>query len=562
MSDTISSGQLPTITESSRRAQGRDAQSTNIAAARALGEVVRTTLGPDGLDKMLVGSDGKVIVTNDGASIIERMDIEHPAAQVVVDVAATQREAAGDGTTTAVVLAGTLLENAEDLLEQGFHPTTVTDGYHRAAGDALELLRREAVEVDAGATERLLEVASTAITGKWGPEATAFFAQRAVEAVQAITRDGTVDFDRISRKTVSGGSVFDTELVDGLIIDMEQSSTDVVSPDPGAPRRIEDATVALVDGELTVETVTDQGRVSVDSPADLDRFRQYEEEVYDAHVQRIVDAGADVVFCQKSVDDAVRYLLAKAGVLAVERTRQDELHKLARATGATPVAKTDELTTAETGTAGLIARRAVGPTQLTVVSDCAGFEQVSLLLRGETEQIVAETKRVIDGCLYALKHAVEGGRVVPGGGAVETRLARELESYADGISGREQFAVRAFAESLTTIPKTLATSAGLNPIDSLVELRSRQHDGATRAGLASGVGVVDDTLAHGVVDPLEVKQRAISGAVEAANVLLRVDDIITASAESGHGSGDEHDHDHGPGDVVEASGGYPWTLGH
>jgi chaperonin GroEL (HSP60 family) len=199
---------------------------------------------------------------------------------------------------------------------------------------------------------------------------------------------------------------------------------------------------------------------------------------------------------------------------------------------------------------------------LTVVSDCAGFEQVSLLLRGETEQIVAETKRVIDGCLYALKHAVEGGRVVPGGGAVETHLARELETRADGISGREQFAVRAFAESLTTIPKTLATSAGLNAIDSLVELRTRQHEGATRAGLVSGVGVVDDTLAHGVADPLEVKRRAISGAVEAANVLLRVDDIITASAESGHGGGDEHDHDHGPGDVVEASGGYPWTLGH
>ena len=557
------SGQLSEISESSTRVAGRDAQSTNISAARALGDVVRTTLGPGGLDKMLVGSDGKVIVTNDGASIVDRLDVEHPAARAVVAVASQQGDHVGDGTTTAVVLTGALLAEAERLLERGLHPTTVTDGYHRAAERVAELLRRDAVAVDADDTERLEAVARTAITGKWDAEATTFLARRAVETVRAVTRDGQVDFDRITRKAVSGGSVFDSRVVEGLVVDTGSSSTEVVSPEPGPPRRTDDASVALVDDGLTVDTV-DGARVTVDSAADIERFQAYEDEVYEEHVERIVDAGADVVFCQQSIDDAARYLLAKEGVLAVERTREDELHKLARATGAGIVAKTTELTADSTGRAGVVERRPVGPTRLVVVGDCADTEQVSVLLRGPTERIAEETKRVVDGCFYALRHAV-GGSVVPGGGATEVGLARELRGAADGMSGREAFAVRSFADALEVIPRTLAETAGLDAIDTLLELRTRHHEGESTVGVAVEAGGVDDVLERGVVEPTRVKQHAIEGAAEAANVLLRVDDIVAAAGDGGHG-GDAHDHghdhSHGPGEAVESADGYPWTLGH
>ena len=556
-------GRLSDIRESGTRLVGRDARSTNVSAARALGDLVRTTLGPGGLDKMLVGSDGKVIVTNDGASIVDRLEIEHPAAQAVVSVATQQDDRVGDGTTTAVVLTGSLLAEAERLLDRGLHPTTVTDGYHRAAERAVEALRRGAAPVDADDTERLEAVARTAITGKWDGEATAFLARRAVETVRAATRDGQVEFDRITRKSVSGGSVFDSRIVEGLVVDTGSSSTEVVSPEPGPPRRLDDASIALVDDGLTVEGV-DGGRVTVDSAAAIERFQAYEDEVYEGHVERVADAGADVVFCQQSIDDAARYRLAKAGILAVERTREDELRKLARATGAGVVAKTAELTPDATGHAGVVERRTVGPARLVTVGDCADSEQVSVLLRGPTERIAEETKRVIDGCFYALRHAVEGS-VVPGGGATEVSLARELRDVADASPRREAFAVRAFAEALEVIPRTLAETAGLDSIDTLLELRTRHHEGDPTVGVAVEAGGVDDMLARGVVEPTRVKQHAIASAAEAANVLLRVDDIITAAADGGggtHGHDHDHGHDHGSGGVVESAGGYPWTLGH
>jgi chaperonin GroEL (HSP60 family) len=555
------SGRLSEISESSTRVAGRDAQSTNISAARALSDVVRTTLGPKGMDKMLVGSDGKVIVTNDGASIVDRLDVEHPAARAVVAVASQQGDHVGDGTTTAVVLAGALLAEAEALLERGLHPTTVTDGYHRAAERVAEALQRNAVAVDADDTERLEAVARTAITGKWDAEATSFLARRVVEAVRAVARDGRVDFDRITRKAVSGGSVLDSRVVEGLVVDTGSSSTEVVSPEPGPPRRIDDARVALVDDGLTVESV-DGARVTVDSAAAIERFQAYEDGVYGDHVDRIVDVGADVVFCQQSIDDDARYLLAKEGVLAVERTREDELHKLARATGARIVTETAELTADSTGRAGTVERRPVGPTRLVVVADCAHTEQLSLLLRGPTERIAEETKRVVDGCFYAVRHAV-GGSVVPGGGATEVDLARVLRDTAEGIPDREAFAVGAFADALEAIPRTLAETAGLDAVDTLLELRTRHHGGDTTVGVDVESGDVDDMLERGVVDPTWVKQHAVGSATEAANLLLRVDDIVAVAAGSGGGhEGHDHDHDHGPGGVVESSGGYPWTLGH
>lgn len=550
----------PAVHESVRRVEGRDAQSMNISAGRALAESVRTTLGPKGLDKMLVGSDGKVVVTNDGASILNRMDIDHPIAQLVVEIANQQEDRTGDGTTTAVVVAGELLKGAESLLEHGVHPTTITEGYHRAALRAAETLHRDAIRIDGADSDRLQEVARTVITGKWDAEATAFLAERTVETVRAITDGRQVDFEKITRKTAPGGSVFDSMVVEGLIIDMESSSTDIVSPDPGPPSYIENATVALIDNQLTIETATGQGTVSLDSPDQLKEFKQYEDETYATQVTRIVNSGADVVFCQKSIDDPVRYLLANEGILAVERTRQDELHKLGRATGAQHVATVDELTPEHTGEAGVVERRVIGSNQFTFVRDSEGFDQVSLLLRGGTEHVVEETKRVVDDCFHVLKHAIEEETVVPGGGAMEVHLARELRDYAIAVPRREQLAIEAFADAIETVPRTLAASAGFDPVDSLIELRARHHDGEITAGLVLATGDVDDMVAHGVLEPLSVKQRAIQSAAEAANMILRVDDIIAASTDRTDGA--EDDHDHGPGDLVGSPEGYPWAIGH
>ncbi|MFB6102174.1 MAG: thermosome subunit alpha [Haloplanus sp.] len=544
----------------SGRVRGRDAQSANISVGRALADLVGTTLGPRGLDKMLVGSDGKVIVTNDGASILDRLDIDHPIAQVLVDIASQQERRAGDGTTTAVVLAGELLAAAEELLERGLHPTTIMEGYHRAGQRAVETLDRDAVVIDGDDPERLRDAASTVITGKWDAEATAFLSQCVVETVQAIRGDRTVDFEKITRKTAPGGSVFDTQVVDGLLIDMAESSTDVVSPDPGPPRRIEGATVALVDDQLTVETATGQGAVSVDSPAQLEQFRAYEDDVYASQIERIADAGADVVFCQKSIDDRVRYLLAKEGILAVERTRQDELYKLGRATGAQYVATVDDLTPADTGRAGVVEQRAFGANQFTVVKDADGFDQVSLLLRGGTEHVVDEVKRLVDDCFHVLKLVIEAGRVVPGGGATEAHVARELRDYATAVPRREQLAIEAFADGLDAIPRTLAETAGFDPVDSLIELRARHHRGEQRAGLVLETGGVADMVARGVVEPVAVKRQALDSAAEAANLVLRVDDVLASSVDrDGH---TEDDHAHGPGELVESTDGYPWAVGH
>lgn len=549
-------------TSATGRVSGGDARTANISAGRALADLLRTTLGPKGLDKMLVGSDGKVVVTNDGASMLDRLDIEQPIATVLVETASQQEDRIGDGTTTAVVLAGELLATAEDLLDRGLHPTTIVDGYHRAAQRAVEALDQDAIVIDGDDPERLREVARTTITGKWDAEATAFLADRVVETVTAIRGDRAVDFRKITRKTAPGGSVFDAQVLDGLLIDMAESSTDVVSPEPGPPRRIEGATVALVDDQLTIETPTGGGPVDVESAADLERFRAYEDEVYASQVERLADVDADVVFCQKSIDDRVRYLLAKEGILAVERTRQDELYKLGRATGARYVASVDELTPAHTGRAGVVERRTVGATQFTVVRDAEGFDQVSLLLRGGTAHVADEVKRLVDDCFHVLKLVIEEGRVVPGAGAAEAHVAQALRDYATGVPRREQLAIEAFADSLDVIPRTLAETAGLDPVDSLVELRSRHHRGDRRAGLALDTGEVTDVVERGVVEPAAVKRRAIYSAAEAATLVLRVDEVAPGATDRDDHGHAEEDHAHGPGELVESTDGYPWAVGH
>jgi chaperonin GroEL (HSP60 family) len=549
----------PAVNETTERLQGRDAQKANFSAGQALAEVIRTTFGPSGMDKMLISSEGKVIVTNDGASILDRIEINHPAAEMVIRVAETQADATGDGTTTAVILTSELLGAAEALIDHGLHPTTIANGYQLAAERVLETLEKEAIGIDAHNPDRLRDIVRTVITGKWEGADAQFLAEVAVEAVQAIEHNGTVDRRNITNQAVAGGGYRDSEVIDGIVIDLESSSTSIVSPETELPRQIEDATIALIDDQLTIETVDGLGTVSLDTPEQRQAFLDYEDEVYEKYVATIADAGADVVFCQKSIDDPIRYLLARENIIAIERTRKDELIKLGHATGAQYVGTVDELTAMDTGHAGLVERRSVGNRELAIVSECLDSKQVSILLRGGTKHINEEMKRVLDDCLDALILAIETQVVLPGGGAVEVMLADDLRKHAEGISEREQLAIEAFGDALETLPRTLAKNAGMDPIDALIDVRRRQHEGNVTVGLDILNGEIGDMMATGVLEPLAIKQRAITNAYEAATMLIRIDDIIAAAPDTDtDGDNEEQDSD----TLHAATGGYPWSVGH
>ena len=547
------------VNDDVERVAGRDAQQANFSAGRTLAETIRTTLGPKGLDKMLISSEGKIVVTNDGASILDRIDIDHPAAVTIAEVARDQDERVGDGTTTAVVLVGELLARAEALLDRGLHQTTIARGYRLAAQRAIDRLEEYAIEIDSTDTDRLEAVAATTITGRWDAEAVSFLSELAVEAALVVERESRLDLRRVTRRSFPGGRLEDSTLVDGLVIDLQESSTAVVTPDTTLPRRVEDARIALVDDQLTIETVDGLGTLALDGPEERQELLAYEDDVYAAQAETIAETGANVVFCQQSIDDPVRYLLAERGILAVERTRRDEFVQLARATGATHVGSVGELTTADVGRAGLIERQRVGGRELAVVSDCEETEQVSLMLRGGPQHVVDELDRIMSTCLSVLELAIEERTVVPGGGATEAHLAEGLRTYARGIGDREGLAIEAFADALEAVPRTLAATAGLDPVDALIGLRARHHAGKATTGidLTAETGRIADMRNTGVLEPLGVKRRAIGGAEEAATMLVRVDDVIAASRDR---SGDE-DHEHGPGGL-EPTEGYPWAIGH
>lgn len=553
-------GMSPQPLVSGNDSNNADVSESNFRAGEQLAETIRTTLGPKGLDKLLMTSDGKIIVTNDGASILDRLAIEHPAANLIVEVAEQQDTRAGDGTTSAVLLAGELLSEARSLREKGVHPTKITEGYHLAATHAKDSLTDLTVPVDTDDDDQLESIARTVITGKWDSSGTQFLAERAVQAVRAIEGDNRVAFEKITRKTVPGGSFYDSEIIEGLVIDMEESSTDNVSPDERLPASYTDATVALIDEELSTDEPTGIGAVDPDSYDDFERFREHEEEVYQGYVETLTDVGTDVLFCQQSIDDPVRYKLADQGILAIERTRRDELNKLARATGAQPVTM-EQLSPATVGQATSVERRSVGPTEMTIVSGFDKFDQVSLLFRGGTERIAEETKRKLDDCFYVLKLAIEDQALLPGGGATEVALAQKLRATAAQYPGKEQLAIESFADALETVPRTLAKSAGMNPVDALIELRNVHSNGQSTAGLDLDEKTVSEMAELGVLEPLHVKRQAVMSAAEAANMIVRVDDAVSVSShdEDGH---DHGDHDHGPGDLVPSTEGYPWAVGH
>ncbi len=519
------------LKEGTQRTVGRDAQRLNIMAARVIAEAVRTTLGPKGMDKMLVDSLGDVVITNDGVTILKEMDVEHPAAKMIIEVAKTQEDEVGDGTTTAVVLAGELLKRAEELLDQDIHPSIIARGYRLACEKCMEVLDELAIDIDVNDTETLKKVAATAITGKHAEYAVEHLSGIVVDAVRKVAEERGdryyVDDDAIKLEKKQGGSVENTELVDGIVLDKE-----VVHP--GMPRRVENAKIAVLKAALEVKETETDAEIRITDPEMLQKFIEQEEKMIKDMVDALVNAGANVVFCQKGIDDLAQYYLAKAGVLAVRRVKQSDIEKLAKATGAKILTDLRDIKPEDLGEAELVEERKVGDEKMVFVTGCKNPKAVTILIRGGTEHIVDEVERSLTDSIKVVKTALESGKVVAGGGAPEIELSLRLKQWAPTLGGREQLAAEAFANALEIIPRSLAENAGLDPIDILVELRKAHENGEKYAGVNVFSGKIENMKELGVLEPLRVKKQAISSATEVAIMILRIDDVIAAKGiESG-----------------------------
>ena len=523
------------LKEGTQRTVGKDAQRLNITAAKVIAEAVRTTLGPKGMDKMLVDSLGDVIITNDGVTILKEMDVEHPAAKMIIEVAKTQENEVGDGTTTAVVIAGELLKKAEELLDSDIHPTVIARGYRLAAEKAMEILDSIAIKIDINDDEILKKVASTAITGKHAEYAVNYLADLVVKAVKKVAekRDGEikVDEDNVKLEKRHGGGIEDTELVDGIVIDKE-----VVHP--SMPKRVKNAKIAVVKASLEVKETETDAEIRITDPEMLQKFIEQEEKMIKEMVDSLTNVGANVVFCQKGIDDLAQYYLAKAGVLAVRRVKQSDIEKIAKATGARIITDLRDIKPEDLGEAEVVEEKLVGDEKMVFIKGCKNPKAVTILIRGGTEHIVDEVERSITDAIKVVKAALESGVVVAGGGAPEIEVSLKLKQWAPTLGGREQLAAEAFASALEVIPRSLAENAGLDPIDILVELRRAHEEGKVNAGLNVFEGKVVDMIEAGVIEPLKVKKQAISSATEVAIMILRIDDVIAAKGlESGKESG-------------------------
>jgi thermosome len=533
------------LKEGSSRTRGRDAQGSNIAAAKAVAGAVRTTLGPKGMDKMLVDTIGDVVITNDGVTILKEMDIEHTAAKMMVEVAKTQDDEVGDGTTTAVVIAGELLKRAEDLLEQDVHPTVIAHGYRMAAEKAKEILNDIAIAVKPTDKAMLLKIADTAMTGKGAEMARGKLCELVVRAAMMVAdEDGTVDTDNIKVEKKVGGSTDDSEIIEGMIIDKERVH-------PGMPTKVENARILLLNASVEFKKTEVDAEINITSPDQLQAFLDEEERMIRAIVEKIVASGANILFCQKGIDDIAQHYLAKAGILAVRRVKKSDMEKLARATGAAVISSIDAISKKELGKAGLVEEKKIGGDEMIYVTKCVNPKAVSIIVRGGTEHVVDELDRALDDAISVVSVVMEDKKMVAGGGAPEIQLSLRLREYAASVGGRAQLAIEAFANAMEIIPRTLAENAGLDPIDMLVALRAEHDRGRKHTGLDVFKGAPADMLKAGVVEPLRVKTQAIASAAEAANMILRIDDVIAASRVAGPPGGGPG----GPGGMPPGMGG-------
>jgi thermosome len=531
MSQQLGGQPIIILREGATRNRGQEAQNNNFAAAKAVAAAVRSTLGPKGMDKMLIDSMGDITITNDGVTILKEMDIEHPAAKMMVEIAKTQDAEVGDGTTTAVVIAAELLKNAEGLLAQSIHPTVIAEGYRMATVKALAILDGFAITVKPTDTTMLKKIAETALSGKNPEVSKDRLCDILVKAITFVTDpDGKVDIGHINVEKKVGGSVDDTNLIEGMVIDKERAH-------PSMPKSVKNAKILLLNAALEFKKTEVNAKINISSPGQAQAFLDEEEHMVHTMVNKVVKSGATVLFCQKGIDDVAQHYLAKAGILAVRRLKKSDIENLARATGANIVNSIDAITPKDLGAAGLVEERKVSGDEMIYISKCKDPKAVSIIVRGGTEHVVDELERAIHDALMVVSVVIEGKKIVAGGGAPETELSLQLRRYASQEGGRVQLAIEAFAAALEVIPKSLAENAGLDAIDMLVAIRAAHEAGKKNFGLDVNQGKPVDMLKAGVVEPLRVKTQAISSAAEAAVMILRIDDIIASSQSGAPGGG-------------------------
>jgi len=547
-----------------------DEETDQYPAARAIAETLSTTFGPNGLDKMLVDRSGTVVVSNTGSTVLDGLEIDAPTARVIRSAVGAQTSRIGDGSTTMSLLVGELLTAASDLIDSGLHPMSVVDGYLTAGQLAADHVSASSNPISRGETTRLTDIATTAITGRWDADAARQLGRIAVEALERVEFDPA----RLTLHAYPGGGVTDTEHVDGILVDADISSTDINAEaqavSHGIPRVLSDPSVALVDGEISPPEVDAPTTVSVSDADELDRVYDYEQQQSDSLVEPVLAAEADVLVCQQAINGEIRTALTRHGVLPVERTRRDEFHAIARATGAEAVTKPSDLRPGVLGKAGEICRRSFGSTSVLTITGLPHESHASVVLRGGTEHVAEETRQIIDDCIQNLRQAVHGGGVVPGGGATWLSAALHVTDHAPSVDDRSQLAVTKFADAMEVVPRTLARNAGTDPIETLSTLRARHEAGNSGVGVDLS-GSPRDMTTSGVIEPAAVVSGCLTTAVETAVTLLRIDDVLDAdggaktgelSHSHGHDHGDSHSstggHDHGAGD----HGGYPWALSH
>jgi len=527
LSSPAQAGGVPVLVlrEGSNRSRGREAQHANITAAKIVAESVRSALGPKGMDKMLVDSFGDVTITSDGRTILDEMDIQHPAAKMLVEVAKTQDNEAGDGTTSAVIIAGELLNKAEELIDKNIHSTIIIDGYKKAAEKALETLEKIAIPVDLKTPEYLKKVAITAMASKLVAEYKEYLADIAVKAMLEVAEKAgktyKVDVDDVKVEKKTGESLSDTSLINGIVLDKEVAHS-------GMPKRVEKAKIALLNVSLEIEKTEFDAKINIESPDQIGAFLKQEENMLKDMTEKITAVGANVVICQKGIDDMVQHFLARKGILAVRRAKMTDMEKLAKATGGKIATKLDDITSADLGYAALVEERKIGDDKMTFIEGCKHPRAVTILIRGGTERITAEAERSLHDALSVIKDVIEEPKVVAGGSAPELEMARTLKNYAETLPGREQLAIKTFAEALESVAVTLTENAGLDPIDILSELRSRHEKGETWAGIEVREGKIQDMAKVGVFEPIMVKKQIIKSATEAASMILKIDDVIAA----------------------------------
>ncbi len=525
-------GQQPIIIlkEGTTRERGKGAQANNIMAALAISNAVKSTLGPKGMDKMLVDSMGDVVVTNDGATILKEIDVEHPAAKMIVEVAKSQDEECGDGTTTAVILTGELLKRAGELLDQNIHPTVICGGFKIAAGKAIETLNKIAMPIKPGDKKTLRDIAMTSMASKGASSSKELLADIVVDAVVDIAEkinDKTyVDLDNIQIQKKQGGGIANTEIISGIILDKERVHE-------GMPKHIKNAKIALINAALEVKKTEVTARIQIQDPTQLQAFLDEEEGMIRKMVEKVKKSGANVLICQKGIDDIAQHFLAKEGIYTVRRIKKSDMEKLSKATGAKIVANLDGLTSKDLGHAGNVEEKKIGDDKMTFVTDCKNPKAVSILIRGTTDHIVDELERGLHDALSVVKVALEDGKMTAGGGSTAIAIAMALRDHAPSVGGREQMAIEAFANAIEIVPKTLSENAGLDPIDMLLEIRSEHKKGNRYTGINVLGGKVDDMLKNKVIEPLRVSLQEIQAASEAAVMILRIDDVIAAKGGGG-----------------------------